>query len=134
MSNKTRQNRLLAASDVLQSLLQNSKSPLAQQFTRWRLWRYWPEVVGPSMARYTAPVSYDRGRLIVWVSDSVRLQEMTFVVSALQEKINSFVGRKWVHSIRFTLDRHAIPDHNQMNETSREFLSQTGENSSSEDL
>lgn len=75
------------------------------------------------MAKHTAPVDYERGRLIVWVSDSVRLQEMTFVVKALQEKINTYIGKRWVTSIRFTLDRKCVPKPSEIPEDSRNFLS-----------
>lgn len=117
--------RLVPVANVLQSLLENSKFPLAQQFVRWRLWRFWPEVVGPAVAEHTAPVDYERGRLIIWVSSSARLQEMTFVIKALQQKINDYIGHRWVTSIRFTLDRQSVPKTTGMSEDSRSFLSQT---------
>lgn len=114
--------RLVPVANVLQSLLENSKFPLSQQFVRWRLWRFWSEVVGPGVAEHTAPVDYDRGRLIVWVSSSARLQEMTFVIKALQQKINDYIGHRWVTSIRFTLDRQAVPQATDMPEDSRTYL------------
>ena len=61
------------------------------------------------MAAHSAPVDYNKGCLIVWVDSSVRLQEMVFLVRQLREQINNFVGRQWIRSIRFTLDRHHVP-------------------------
>lgn len=119
--------RLESATHVLQSLLQNGKSPLAHQFLRWKLWRYWDEVVGPSAAKHTLPVAYDRGRLVVWVSDSARLQEMTFMARHLIQRINEFIGRRWVTNIRFTLDRHSVPDPEKGDETARRYLSGEGD-------
>lgn len=104
-----KKSRLESASSVLQTLLQNSKSPLSQQFDRWRLWKCWPDVVGAELARCTLPVGYQRGRLYIWVNHSARLQELTYMAQPLREKINAYMGRRWVSHIRFTLDRKSVP-------------------------
>jgi predicted nucleic acid-binding Zn ribbon protein len=95
--------------DVLQSLLQSSKSPLSEQFTRWRLWHKWDEVVGSEIAKNSMPVSYLNGTLYVWVNSAPRMQEMTFLVREIRQKINQFAGKAWITSIRFTLDRKTVP-------------------------
>lgn len=108
---------------VLQSLLQSGKSPLSEQFIRWRLWRNWEEVVGREIAKHSMPVGYVNGTLSIWVQSSARLQEMTFLVRPLRQKINDFVGKAWVNSIRFTLDRKTVPQLQESAEGVREFLS-----------
>lgn len=110
--------KLEDASDVLQSLLGKGKGPLAQSFTRWKLWSNWSQVVGPSMAEHSAPVDYYKGCLVVWVDSSARLQEMVFLVRQIRDQINEYVGRKWIRSIKFTLDRHHVP---QQDEVSKGF-------------
>ncbi len=97
-----------SASDVLQSLLQNSKSPLAQQFLRWKLWRFWDEIVGSTWAAISKPVDYDRGKLIVWVESSTHLYEMTYVLEPMKLKINQYLRQNFVHSIRLTQNRHGF--------------------------
>lgn len=112
-----------AASDVLQSLLQNGKSALAEQFIRWRVWNSWADIVGPQVAKNTLPVSYVKGELYVWVDHPARMQELTFCVVEIAKKINAFCGKRWVKRIRFTLDRKSVPKPEETAEDLRDFLS-----------
>ena len=80
------QKNLVSSSEVLQSLLQKSKGPLASQFKRWKLWRFWSEVVGEVISKSTMPVSYHNGVLYIWVSNSVRLHELNFVKEPMIKK------------------------------------------------
>lgn len=112
-----------AASDVLQSLLQNGKSALGEQFIRWRVWNSWGEIVGPQVAQHTLPVSFLKGELYVWVDHPARMQELTFCVVPIAKKINAFCGKRWVKKIRFTLDRKSVPKPEETAEDLRDFLS-----------
>lgn len=122
MKNKKQQKPELA-SDVLQTLLQNGKSPLAEQFIRWKVWNSWGEIVGEQIAKHTLPVSYLKGELYVWVDHPARMQELTFCISELGFKINQFCRKKWVRRIRFTLDRKSVPKPEETAEGLRDFLS-----------
>lgn len=115
--------KLEAVGDLLQSLLQNSKSPLSDHFLRWRLWRSWDEIVGPEIAKSSMPVSFLQGELYVWVNHPARLQELTFCAGTILKKINKFGGRRWVRRIRFTLDRKSVPLLEESGEDLRDFLS-----------
>ena len=84
MSDENRKSHLSPVASVLQSLLQNSKSPLSEQFIRWRLWQKWDEVVGEEIAKHSMPVSYLDGTLYVWVKSAPRMQEMTFLVREIR--------------------------------------------------
>ena len=101
---------LSSASDVLQGLLKNGKSPVGQSFTQWKLWHQWEEILGDEIAKHSRPVGYKRGVLFVWVENSVRMQEMIFVVKSMITKINKSLGRNWVKRIQFTLDTKNVPD------------------------
>ena len=122
MSDENRKSHLSPVASVLQSLLQNSKSPLSEQFIRWRLWQKWDEVVGEEIAKHSMPVSYLDGTLYVWVKSAPRMQEMTFLVREIRKKINDFAGKYWVNSIRFTLDRKSCPLPQESAEGLRQFL------------
>lgn len=111
------------AEEVLQSLLQNGKSPLADQFLRWKLWKDWEKVVGPSLGRQSQPVAYQKGMLYVWVKSSAWMQEMTYHVKTLKTRINEHVKKPWVREIRFTLDRRSVPNVEEVPEDLKEFLS-----------
>ncbi|MCH2533305.1 MAG: DUF721 domain-containing protein [Bdellovibrionales bacterium] len=124
MNRPKKKKNVTPASEVLQLLLQNGKSPLAVQFKRWRLWRYWGEVVGEEISTHTDPVAYDKGTLYVWVDHPVRMQEMIFMTKELKKKINSYMGEAtWVTRIRFTLDRKSVPKLEETEKGWRDFLS-----------
>lgn len=96
-------------SEVLQSLFENGKSPLSDQFMRWKLWAQWADYVGPTVAQNAEPVGYQRGCLYLWVRNSTWMQQMIFMKDPIQEAINKKMGRKFVRAIRFTLDRREVP-------------------------
>jgi len=104
-----RRSHLDSASTVLHGLLKNQSTPLSESFLRWRLWNSWESVVGPEIGANSLPVGYANGCLYVWVKSAARIQELTFVVRPLMQKINDFAGKKWVRSIRFTQDRKSVP-------------------------
>lgn len=114
--------RLLPVSNVLQSLLANGKSPLSEQFIRWKLWRNWPEIVGPTLAKNCQPVGFRKGRLYVWVNSSTRLQEMRFMIGHIKDKINKHLEREWVKYIQLTLDKKSVPDLEESSESFKEFI------------
>ena len=109
--NKKPKPRFSAGSEVLQSLFENGKSPLSDQFLRWKLWASWKDVVGPTISQNAEPVGYSRGTLYLWVKNSSWMQQMTFMKDPIQETINQKLGKKFVHAIRFTLDRRSVPEH-----------------------
>ena len=92
---------LLDAELVLQSLFENSKSPLAHGFQRWNLEREWPKVVGAQLGMATRPVDYNKGVLFVAVKNSALLTELIFLREHLIEKINKHVGKSWVKKLVF---------------------------------
>ncbi len=107
---KKRKGQPTTAQDVLQGLLENNNNPLADQFTRWKLWKKWKDIVGATISNNSMPVGYYRGTLYVWVKSSVWLQEFVFIAGPLKEKINLSLGRKWISNVRFTLNKHDVPN------------------------
>ncbi|MFP5518906.1 MAG: DUF721 domain-containing protein [Bdellovibrionia bacterium] len=108
-SNKKYRSKMKAGSEVLQSLFENGKSPLSEQFLRWKLWAKWPEVVGPTIAKNAEPVAYKNGILFLWVKNSTWMQQMVFLRDQIQTTINQKMNQNFVRSIRFTLDRRDVP-------------------------
>lgn len=102
-----REDKLTQAADVLQGLLQNSKSHLSDGFLRWRLEQEWKDIVGPTIAEQTAPCAFERGVLWVWVRHSVWMQQLHFFGESIKEKVNAHVGRDWARDVKFTLNRRA---------------------------
>ncbi len=108
-SKTPRKSHLNQATDVLEGVLLHSKSPLSDQFMRWKLWRKWPEVVGPTISAQSMPVGFVNGMLYVWVKNAVWMNEMLFLAGPIKDKVNNFVEKKWVKQVRFTLNQHEVP-------------------------
>lgn len=105
------QANLTMAADVLQVLLQNSKSELSDGFLRWRLEQQWSEIVGTTIAQQTLPVAFERGNLFIWVRHSTWMQQLWYFQDVIKEKVNRHLGREpgreWCHQVKFTLSRRA---------------------------
>ncbi len=101
------QAHLTQATDVLQGLLQNSKSPLSDGFLRWRLEQQWPEIVGPTISQNTVPCAWERGVLFIWVSHPAWIQQLTPMQEAIREKVNAHLGKEYAKGVKFTLNRRA---------------------------
>lgn len=107
---------------MLYSLLQGGRSPLADQFKRWKLWQNWEEVVGPSIAKHTLPVAYNKRVLYVWVKSSSMMQEFIFIRDAVKDKINSYVGGQWIVGVSFTLDKKSVPSQDEVGKDFKSFI------------
>ncbi len=102
-----RKSHLYSVENVLQSLLQNSKSGLAQGFTRFRLEREWPQIVGESIAQNTLPCAMEKGVLYVWVRHSTWMQQLYYFKDTIREKVNAHLGYPTVIEVKLTLDKRA---------------------------
>lgn len=101
--------KLKKSDAVLQSLFENSKSPLAGPFLRWKLWKRWSEFVGPSIAQVTEPVSLHRGVLHVWVKNAVWMQQLVFMREQMTVTLNQKLGENVIEAIQLTMDRRSVP-------------------------
>lgn len=110
---------LLNGSEVLQSLLGGGNQPLSEQFLRWKIWKQWNLVVGPTMAGASEPVGYRKGILVLWVKSSAWVQQMSFFKDQIISKVNLFVGFNYVQDIQLTLNRRSVPDAKDAAETKK---------------
>ncbi len=97
------------SSEVLQSLFESGKSPLSDQFLRWKIWARWEEFVGPTVGKNSEPVGYYRGTLYLWVPHSTWMQQMVFLRHQIKTTVNKKLGRDYVKDVRLTLDRKDVP-------------------------
>lgn len=112
MSEYDPKQKFKTSSNVLMSLFESGKSPLSEQFLRWKLWMKWREVVGDSIADHSEPVGLQNGMLYVWVKSSVWMQQMFFMKSQIKNSIHNKFKKGFIKDIRFTLDRRAVPQQN----------------------
>jgi predicted nucleic acid-binding Zn ribbon protein len=104
---KPRHAKLTAAADVLQGLLQNSKSQLSDGFLRWKLEKQWAQVIGETISEQTLPCAFEHGILYIWVAHPAWMQQLWYFQEPIKEKVNAWVGREWARQVRFTLSRRA---------------------------
>ena len=102
-----------SGAEVLQSLFESQKGPVSDQFLRWKLWLSWTEVVGPTIAEISEPVSYHHGTLWLWTKNSVQMQHLTFMLDGIKAAVNSKFHANFVKDVRLTLDRKTIPRQDQ---------------------
>ncbi|MEJ5377852.1 MAG: DUF721 domain-containing protein [bacterium] len=67
------------------------------------LFRSWPRVVGPLLARRCWPVSVKKGVLLVRVAGPLWMQELQFQKRDLLERVAELAGGDQIVDIRFTL-------------------------------
>jgi hypothetical protein len=108
---KKRVAQLTQAADVLQGLLQNSKSHLSDGFIRWRLEQQWTEIVGATIGEQTLPCAFEKGTLFIWVKHPAWAQQLRFFQDSIKDKVNAHLGREpgkeWARYIKFTLSRRS---------------------------
>lgn len=61
------------------------------------------------MAETTAPVDFQKGTLVIFVSHSCQIQDLSFMKDELISKINTYLGYKWVRFLRYTTNRREVP-------------------------
>lgn len=98
-----------SSAEVLQSLFESQKGPVSNQFLRWKLWLSWSDVVGPTIAEISEPISYHRGTLWLWTKNSVQMQHLTFMLAGIKQAVNAKFKAGFVKEIRLTLDRKTVP-------------------------
>jgi hypothetical protein len=111
-----------SGSEVLQSLFEDGKSPLSEQFIRWKLWARWSDYVGASLAKECEPVGYFQGTLYLWVPNSSSLHNLNFLKEQIQNQINKKLERNFVQKIRLTLDRKEVPTDSDARQGIKEFV------------
>ena len=83
---------------VMQNLRENGlETPLLQK----RLVDAWPEVAGPSVARFTREVSIYNQVLYVKLSSPVLRTELSMRRQTFIDKLNDIVGARIITDIRF---------------------------------
>ena len=80
-----------------------SASNVEVDLNTYRLWKEWPQLVGPAIARNTRPEAIKGKLLLVNVSSAPWLQQLQYLKCELIEKLNKAFGKKTVGDIRFKI-------------------------------
>jgi hypothetical protein len=72
---------------------------LADRLREADIWRFWPEVVGPTVATRAMPLRIIKGTLTVAVSSGPWKQELSFLKGMMKDKLNDRLGGEVVKDI-----------------------------------
>ncbi|MEK6774428.1 MAG: DUF721 domain-containing protein [Bdellovibrionota bacterium] len=122
MAEKDFKTKFKNSAQVLQSLFENGKSPLSEQFSRWKLWANWSEIVGPTIGEQTEPVGISRNVLILWVKSSPWMQQLYYMKEQIRRTIVLKTGLNHIEDIQFTLDRRAVPQEASQQNEIKKFI------------
>ncbi len=89
--------------DVIRGAL--SGGGLRRGAERGRLVRRWEDVVGPYLARETAPQALDEGGLLVSVSTAAWGAQVRFLSEEIRRRANAALGSEAVSSVRVVVGR-----------------------------
>lgn len=116
-----------SGAQVLQKLFESGKSPLSDQFLRWKLWAQWEQIVGKQMASVCEPVGLSRGVLKVWVKNSAWHHQLQFFKEEILKKIQCVESYNTITNLIFTLDRKSVPDAIDVRQELKRHLDKTNE-------
>jgi len=95
------QGALTPLGEILSKLLKDGTLPFRLEDAD--IWKFWNDVVGPTISKNAQPSWIKNGRLRVTVMDPIWLQELQFLERTLREKLNQRLGREAVRRIDFRI-------------------------------
>ena len=104
---KKKKSRLIAATDVLQSLFENGKSPLSAEFVRWKMSTEWSAVVGDTVAQNSRPDRVFKKILYIAVSHPAWVQQLRFMQKEIIRSVNKYNNKEWIEEVKFFVDSNA---------------------------
>jgi hypothetical protein len=104
---KTRTDAMKDIAEALSRFL--TRREAGTPFLLTRLWRDWPDVVGPQIAELARPLGHRRTTLIIGVEDSMVMQEMNLYAPALIEQANDYLGMKFFDKVQLELIGEQVP-------------------------
>lgn len=87
--------------ETLSDYLERSGNPVELRLVR--LWKTWPEVIGPEMAEMLRPLGHRKRTLILGAEDSMIIQEFSFFAPEILDKVNSALGQAYFDKVHIEL-------------------------------
>ncbi len=89
----------------LKDLLKNLLHKLDSERPEAAIQRVWEEICDEDTLAHTRPVSFSNGKLVVLVSDTTRLYQLSLRTEAIRTSVNEKTGRVEVKEIRFKIGK-----------------------------
>jgi len=68
-----------------------------------RLWRHWPEILGPEIAAMIRPLGHRQSTMLLGATNSMVMQEFSFFAQDILEKANAFLGNAYFQKVQIEL-------------------------------
>lgn len=88
-----------------------------------RVWRAWPDIVGPDIAAHAEPTSLRQGVLRVRADSPAWSTELSYLTDQIRRRINEEVARELVREVRVWNGPGSIPRRGERTVTRREVQS-----------
>jgi hypothetical protein len=95
--NRRRNNTAHIGADLSGWLAAHGMRP--QQTLLGHLWRNWELVMGPDIAAIARPLGHRNGILLIGGDDSCALQELSYAVPEILERLNAFMDEEFFHKV-----------------------------------
>jgi predicted nucleic acid-binding Zn ribbon protein len=80
-----------------------ASSSLGKNLTAIELLARWDEILSPVISKHARPVGIREDKLLIEVSSSAWLNELSFLKDKLKSKLNEELGKEVIKEIRFYL-------------------------------
>jgi hypothetical protein len=98
---KERQKKVRSMSEALGTVLGTPEAALELAIAR--LWRHWPEILGPEIAAMIRPLGHRQSTMLLGATNSMVMQEFSFFAQDILEKANAFLGNAYFQKVQIEL-------------------------------
>ena len=95
--------KLIHISDIINAILKEIRPCSDSGMTK--IWELWQKSVGETIAKEAKPGAFKDGILIVHVSSSVWMHQLTFLKQEIVRKLNSELNCEIVRELKFKIGR-----------------------------
>ncbi len=96
-----REKKVLSASEALGTVLGTPEAALELAIAR--LWRHWPEILGPEIAAMIRPLGHRQDSMLLGATNSMVMQEFSYFAQTILDKANAFLGTAYFQKVQIEL-------------------------------
>jgi len=96
-----RRKKTFSAAEALKTVLGTPEATLELAIAR--LWRHWPELLGPDIAELIRPLGHRKGTMLLGATNSMVMQEFSFFSQTILDKANGFLGTTYFQKVQIEL-------------------------------
>lgn len=98
---RERKQHIRTAAEALTSVLGSPEA--AMELAIARMWRHWPEILGPDIAAMVRPLGHRQETMLLGATNSMVMQEFSFFAQTILDKANDFLGTAYFRKVQIEL-------------------------------